>query len=316
VIPDAKIDQIRRSNCVVEVIRGYLPLKQEGNEFVACCPFHTEKTGSFKANIEKQVWKCFGCDLQGDVIEFVKRFERTDFIGALKILAKRAAIVLDENQSRTVSQDSERKFYRPQPTATKPPPLPDKTLYTPIKEGSRAWKYLTEERKLFPETLEMYRLHETVSGDAIAFPFCDVIPARDETMPAKLRTVLYKVLKIERPIENGKPKKIMWKDPAGAEWMLFGKQCIAPSNGTLTITEGEIDAMTMTQYGFQAVSVPNGASSMQWIDREFDWLARFERIHLVFDMDDAGQKHVMEILKRLGEERCDIVSMKFGEVEA
>lgn len=52
----------------------------------ACCPFHNEKTPSFSIQPKKNIFKCFGCGVSGDVIEFVKLFYNTDFIGAVRLL--------------------------------------------------------------------------------------------------------------------------------------------------------------------------------------------------------------------------------------
>lgn len=52
----------------------------------ACCPFHHEKTPSFSVHPKKNIFKCFGCGVGGDVIEFTRMFYNTDFIGAVKIL--------------------------------------------------------------------------------------------------------------------------------------------------------------------------------------------------------------------------------------
>lgn len=64
-----------------------LNLKRKGsNKYVACCPFHNEKTPSFTVFTKTQTYKCFGCGEHGDVINFVQKIEGTDFKGALKIL--------------------------------------------------------------------------------------------------------------------------------------------------------------------------------------------------------------------------------------
>ncbi len=71
---------------IVPVIGRYLNLKRNGTNYVACCPFHNEKTVSFSVSEAKQIYKCFGCGASGDVISFVQEIEKTDFVGALKIL--------------------------------------------------------------------------------------------------------------------------------------------------------------------------------------------------------------------------------------
>lgn len=89
------VEQIKNNLDIVDVISGYIALKQVGGNFKANCPFHNEKTPSFMVSREKQIWHCFGCDKGGDVIKFVQEYEGVDFVGALKILAPRANVTLD-----------------------------------------------------------------------------------------------------------------------------------------------------------------------------------------------------------------------------
>lgn len=79
-------------NNIVDVIAEYLPLKRAGKEYKALCPFHQEKTPSFKVSEQKQIYKCFGCGKGGNVISFVKDYEKISYYEALKKLAQRAGI--------------------------------------------------------------------------------------------------------------------------------------------------------------------------------------------------------------------------------
>jgi len=79
-------DQIISDNNIVDVIKGYLSLKPNGNEYEACCPFHEEKTPSFSVAPDKGFYHCFGCGAHGDQIDFIREYEQVDFVGACKIL--------------------------------------------------------------------------------------------------------------------------------------------------------------------------------------------------------------------------------------
>ena len=93
--PD-KIDSIKNANDIAEVIGGYLTLKRTGANFKAPCPFHQEKTPSFVVSPEKQIYRCFGCGEGGNVFTFIQRMENFSFVEAVKHLAKRAGIEIDE----------------------------------------------------------------------------------------------------------------------------------------------------------------------------------------------------------------------------
>jgi DNA primase len=93
------LEQIRAASDIVDVIGGYIPLKRNGANFVALCPFHREKTPSFNVNAHKQIFHCFGCHKGGDVFTFVKEYENIEFPDAVRRLAERARIPIEtENQ--------------------------------------------------------------------------------------------------------------------------------------------------------------------------------------------------------------------------
>ena len=99
------IEEVRSRNDIVDVIGGYVTLKRRGNSYMACCPFHHEKTPSFHVNRDKQMYHCFGCGVGGNVITFVMEYENFSFPEALKMLAERAGVALPEqNYSREQRQ--------------------------------------------------------------------------------------------------------------------------------------------------------------------------------------------------------------------
>lgn len=90
--------QIKDANDILGVVRSYgIELKRAGRNWKACCPFHQEKTPSFNVNPEGQYFKCFGCGKSGDVFSFVALQERVEFPEALRLLADRAGIELQED---------------------------------------------------------------------------------------------------------------------------------------------------------------------------------------------------------------------------
>ena len=84
---------IRDRTDIVEVVSGYVQLKQSGNTYKGLCPFHTEKTPSFTVSREKQLFYCFGCGAGGDVFSFVMKIENMGFRDAARMLAERAGAV-------------------------------------------------------------------------------------------------------------------------------------------------------------------------------------------------------------------------------
>jgi len=87
------IDEINEN--AVEIISHYIELQQHGNSHKALCPFHAEKTPSFSVLPSKGIFKCFGCCMSGDAIDFIQEYEKVDFAQALKIGASILNIQVD-----------------------------------------------------------------------------------------------------------------------------------------------------------------------------------------------------------------------------
>jgi DNA primase len=92
--PQTFIDDLRRQADIVRVIQDYVSLKKKGANWMACCPFHQEKTPSFSVNPAKDIFYCFGCSKGGSVFNFVMEIERVTFPEAVKIVAEKSGMPL------------------------------------------------------------------------------------------------------------------------------------------------------------------------------------------------------------------------------
>ncbi len=90
------VDDLRAQADIVRVVSGYVTLRKRGANYLACCPFHSEKTPSFNVHPGKQVFKCFGCGIGGDVFTFVMRLENVSFAEAVRIVAEVCGLPLPE----------------------------------------------------------------------------------------------------------------------------------------------------------------------------------------------------------------------------
>jgi len=93
-IVDDDIVAVREATDIVAVITKYTQLRRSGQRWVGLCPFHAEKTPSFSVNQELGLYRCWGCQVRGDVITFVREVEHLDFVGAVELLAGWAGITL------------------------------------------------------------------------------------------------------------------------------------------------------------------------------------------------------------------------------
>ena len=86
-IPESFIEEVLSRTDIVQVIGRYVKLQHKGSNWMACCPFHKEKTPSFAVNPSKQFFKCFGCGEHGTAITFLMKFKGLTFPEAIKELA-------------------------------------------------------------------------------------------------------------------------------------------------------------------------------------------------------------------------------------
>ena len=92
----SSVEQIKEKLSIEEIVGSYIKLERAGNNFKARCPFHNEKTPSFFVSPDRGSYYCFGCGAKGDIFTFVQEFEGIDFIGALKLLADRAGVTIEQ----------------------------------------------------------------------------------------------------------------------------------------------------------------------------------------------------------------------------
>jgi DNA primase len=106
-IPDDKIEEVRNSSDIVDVISAYVRLKKRGKNYLGLCPFHTEKTPSFTVSAEKQMYHCFGCGNGGNLFTFVMEMEKVSFVEAVRSLAGKAGITIPEETRPQTEEQSE-----------------------------------------------------------------------------------------------------------------------------------------------------------------------------------------------------------------
>jgi DNA primase len=99
-IPTEKISEIQGTLNISDVVSDYVPLKQTGKNLIGLCPFHHEKTPSFTVNVEKQIYKCFGCGEGGTIFNFLMKQEGITFPEAVKVLADKANIRINDFNTR------------------------------------------------------------------------------------------------------------------------------------------------------------------------------------------------------------------------
>lgn len=147
-----KIDQIKSSVNIVDVISQYVHLSKTGNRYLGLCPFHGEKTPSFNVNAEKQFYHCFGCGKSGDVFRFLEDYKQVTFVDAVKEVAEFAGMVIEVDDRPKVVNPNQ-PLYELHTQAARI----YHTLLTTTEEGMHARAYLLE-RGITDEIIQKFQI--------------------------------------------------------------------------------------------------------------------------------------------------------------
>ncbi|WP_069997537.1 DNA primase [Cellulosilyticum sp. I15G10I2] len=148
--PEHIIETIRERSDIVALISEYTTLTKKGNSYTGLCPFHNEKTPSFSVSEEKQLYYCFGCGAGGNTVTFLMQKENMTFPEAIKYLAERENIELDE---LALSQDEIQKNQKRQ------------RLLNVIKEAAKFFYFSLRDTK--NEEIMHYLIERNVSIEMI-----------------------------------------------------------------------------------------------------------------------------------------------------
>ncbi len=110
-LPDAFIDDLLARTDIVEVIGTRVPLKRQGKEYSARCPFHDERSPSFTVSPTKQFYHCFGCQAHGTAISFLMNYDRLEFLDAVEELARRAGMEVPRDTRVQHEDNDSRDLY-------------------------------------------------------------------------------------------------------------------------------------------------------------------------------------------------------------
>jgi len=156
IIPEDKINEVKERASILEIVSDYVSLRKAGANYQGICPFHGEKTGSFNVSPARGIFHCFGCGVGGNAITFVMKMEGISFPEAVKFLAKRVGVII-EDRPQTPSEkrrsDEKELLYRINEQAAKF----YRRLLLNDPAGEKGRQYL-EQRGVDSATSEAYRI--------------------------------------------------------------------------------------------------------------------------------------------------------------
>lgn len=312
------VEEVRSKNDIVDIISGYVSLKQKGNNHWGCCPFHNEKTPSFSVSANKQMYHCFGCGVSGNVYTFLMKYENYSFPEAIKVLADRAGVNLPEME---YTEEQKRKASHRQRLLEVNKEAATFFYYQLRKSphGANGLAYL-EKRELTEETMNKFGLGFAGMRGTEVVEYLRKKGFRDDeirdagvanfseryglTCPFWNR-VMYPILDINRRViafggrimGDGEPKYLN-----SSETEIFDKRrnlyglVFARSSraGNIILCEGYMDVIAMHQAGFgQAVASLGTAFTPE----QAHLLHRFtDHVLLAYDSDGAGVKAALRAI--------------------
>lgn len=272
-IAEKSIEEVKARINIQEVVGGFVELKKNGVNYIALCPFHSENSPSFTVSPSKHIYKCFGCGRSGDAIEFVIEHKKVTYLEAIRILAEKYNVKLEE--------EGRKGFTVPVPRLE--------------KLGPKALKWFEEQRKISNNTLLRFGITEAVEyvielkrkDTVICFNYFQ----NDQLVNIKFRGP-------QKAFQLAKDAKLI----------LYNLDAIKDDTECI-ITEGEIDCLTMYECGFHnAVSVPNGAvigkQKLEYLDNCYEYFAGKTKVILATDNDDPGRALKEELSRRIGKDKC------------
>ena len=295
---------------VDEIIGGYLQLKRAGGRYVACCPFHHEKTPSFTVFPDTSSYYCFGCGTGGDVITFVMNYENLDYVEAIKQLASRAGISVPED--RRVPDAAKRRRER----QLEMHKLAAKHYYSNLTAAPNPCLDYLKSRGLDTASVKRYGLgYAKNSFDDIknlllknGFSLNEMYAAGLVAKSDKNGSYYDKFRdRLMFPVIDLRGNVIAFSGRAlsgefGPKYMnspetdiyhkgdvVFGLNLAKDKNeGTLILCEGNIDVVMLSQEGFRNAIAPLGTA---FTPEQARIIAKYAKnVVIAFDSDTAGQK--------------------------
>lgn len=325
-IPEETIRSILQANHIEDVVGRYVTLLPDGRNRKALCPFHREKTPSFKVHPDKQVYRCYGCGESGNAIGFVMAVERVDFLTAVRSLAARAGIEIksDDGVPSSLIEEARRanecacRYY-------------ERQLDAP-GFGRKAREYL-ERRGFTEESIELFRIgaapdawdslfgylrRERISPEAMVEAGLAVPRKNGAGWYDYLRgRVLFPIMDARgqvvgfggRTLGGDEPKYLNTPETRFFRKgrLLYGlhraAECIRGSR-TAHLVEGYTDVIMAVQHGVQGVVAGLGTALTRENARELRRYA--DTVVLLYDGDEAGFRAAERAIGPLAAEGADV----------
>ncbi|MDD2736494.1 MAG: DNA primase [Desulfuromonadaceae bacterium] len=337
-IPEEKVREVAERISIVEVVSDYLLLRRAGGNFLGLCPFHAEKTPSFNVNPAREIFHCFGCGAGGNAFSFIMKIEGVSFPEAVKLLAKKSGVEIEERQltpAEKKSQDEHTQFLRINNLTS--------AYYRSVmlhgQEGEPARQYLAN-RSVQSDISDVYGLgfapdrrdglvkhlrsngvdmesalklgiiRKSDAGWYDLFRNRLIFPIRD----ARGQVIAFagRVLDAALPKYINSPESPLYHKSS----VLFGIDMALPSirtGNSIIIVEGYFDHLALYRAGVRNVVATCGTALTS---AHAGMIKRHaERVYTLFDSDNAGNKATVRSMELFLEQRIPayVISLPVGD---
>jgi len=313
------VDRIYAAANIVEIIGEYVTLKRKGVNYMACCPFHNEKTPSFVVSPSKGLYKCFGCGKGGNAVTFLMEHESISYPEALKMVAKRYNIPVEEREE--TEEDIRRNNDRESMFAVNSWAADYfmNYLHNETEGRSVGLSYFRQQRQLTDATIRKFGLGfcpsygDRMTRDALEAgykeeflkmtgltkaresdghlydPFRDRVIFPVHNISGRVVAFGARTLRSDKKVAKylNSPESEIYSKRNEIYGLYFAKRAIQQQDCAIMV-EGYLDVISMHQVGIENVVASSGTSLTQ---QQIRLLSRFSRnMTVIYDSDPAGIK--------------------------
>ncbi|NDP48797.1 MAG: DNA primase [Sulfuriferula multivorans] len=310
-IPRDFIDTLLARVDIIDVIDRRVPLKKAGQNYQACCPFHSEKTPSFTVSPTKQFYHCFGCGAHGTALGFLMEYEHMGFPDAVAALAQDVGLPIPES-----AQESDR-------------PRPPPALWDALEQASQFYKQQLKQSPLAIDYLKRrgltgiiaarYGIGYAPDGSPLKQVFTDysadalaasgmVIDGDHGRYDRFRNRIMFPIRNVKgqivgfggRVLDQGEPKYLNSPETPlfhkGSEiYGLFEARAAIKATGRVIVVEGYMDVVALAQHGVEFAVATLGTATTPIHTRTL--LRHSDRLIYAFDGDNAGRKAAWRALE-------------------
>ena len=320
-INDEIIEKVRDASDIVDIISGYIPLKKSGSNYVGLCPFHNEKTPSFTVSDTKEFFHCFGCGEGGDVIAFIMKRENLSFPEAVKFLADKAGIIIEERKPK------DNKYLEEKNRGYEINKVAARFFYDNLTKNKVALEYLYK-RKISSKVIRQFGLGYALDNWSALFNYLKSKGYKEEEISKvglirKKSTndgyydifrnrIIFPIIDVRgrvigfggRVLDNSMPKYLNSQETYifSKGNNLYGLNLLSKLSDRkrIIIVEGYMDVISLFNHGINYAVASLGTALTE---QQGKLLKRYgQNIYICYDTDEAGIKATLkaiEVLRKL-----------------